>query len=163
MAHPASRHKWDGWFLRLPWVGDLIAKVEVARFSRSLGILLGNGVTLLNALVITKDTVANRVLADGLNHVATQLKQGLGLGQPMMETALFPPLAVHMMMVGEETGELEAMLMKIADVYDTEVQNTVKRLLSLLEPALILGMAFIVGGIIMSILLAILSVNDLAM
>ena len=163
MGNPASRYRWDGVFLRLPLVGDLISKIEVARFSRSLGTLLGNGVTLLNALFIIKETLGNRVMAAGIENVANQLKEGLGLGKPMMETGLFPKLAVHMVVVGEETGQLEEMLLRVADVYDNEVQTTVKRMLSLMEPVLILGLGLLIGGIIMSILLAILSVNDLAM
>ncbi|MCX7196247.1 MAG: type II secretion system F family protein, partial [Proteobacteria bacterium] len=163
MNNPTSRYRWDGIFLRLPLVGDLVAKIEVARFSRSLGTLLGNGVTLLNALFIIKETLNNSVMAEGLDSVANQLKQGLGLGKPMMETGLFPKLAVHMVVVGEETGQLEEMLLRVADVYDNEVQTTVKRMLSLMEPVLILGLGLLIGGIIMSILLAILSVNDLAM
>lgn len=163
MSNPASRYRWDGIFLRLPLVGDLVAKIEVARFSRSLGTLLGNGVTLLNALYIIKETLGNSVMAAGLDSVANQLKEGLGLGKPMMETGLFPKLAVHMVVVGEETGQLEEMLLRVADVYDNEVQTTVKRMLSLMEPVLILGLGLLIGGIIMSILLAILSVNDLAM
>ena len=163
MGNPQSRYRWDGWFLSLPLVGDLVAKIEVARFSRSLGTLLGNGVPLLNALFIVKETLGNSVMAEGLDGVATQLKQGLGLGKPLMETSLFPKLAVHMVMVGEETGQLEEMLLRVADVYDNEVQTTVKRMLGLLEPVLILGLGLLIGGIIMSILLAILSVNDLAM
>jgi len=162
LGNPVSRYRWDGWFLRLPLVGDLVAKIEVARFTRSLGTLLGNGVTLLNALYIIKETLGNRVMAEGLDGVATQLKEGLGLGKPMMETGLFPKLAVHMVMVGEETGRLEEMLLRVADVYDGEVQSTVKRMLGLMEPVLILGLGLVIGGIIMSILLAILSVNELA-
>lgn len=162
LRNPDSRYRWDGWFLRMPLVGDLVAKIEVARFARSLGTLLGNGVTLLNALFIIKETLNNSVMAEGLDGVATQLKEGLGLGKPMMETGLFPKLAVHMVMVGEETGQLEEMLLRVADVYDNEVQTAVKRMLSLMEPALILGLGLVIGAIIMSILVAILSVNDLA-
>jgi general secretion pathway protein F len=162
LQNAASRYRWDGWFLRLPLVGDLVAKVEVARFSRSLGTLLGNGVTLLNALFIVKETLNNSVMAEGLDVVATQLKEGLGLGKPMMDTGLFPKLAVHMVMVGEETGQLEEMLLRVANVYDSEVQTSVKRMLGLMEPVLILGLGLLIGGIIMSILLAILGINDLA-
>lgn len=163
LRNPVSRYRWDGWLLRLPLVGDLVAKIEVARFSRSLGTLLGNGVTLLNALFIIKETLTNSVMAQGLDGVATQLKEGLGLGKPMMETGLFPKLAVHMVMVGEETGQLEEMLIRVADVYDSEVETAVRRMLSLMEPVLILGLGLLIGGIIMSILVAILSVNDLAL
>jgi general secretion pathway protein F len=160
---PVKRFRWDGWMLRMPLVGDLVARIEMARFSRNLGTLLGNGVTLLKALFVVKETLSNSVLAHALEDIATQLKAGLGLGQPMMNTGLFPKLAVHMIMVGEETGQLEKMLLRVADVYDREVQTAVRRLLGMLEPTLILGLGLLVGGIIMSILVAILSINDLAM
>lgn len=158
-----TRYKWDKRFLALPLVGDLVAKLEVARFARTLGTLIGNGVTLLTALSIAKETLSNTVMAEGLGTVATQLKEGQGLGKPLMETGLFPKLAVHMVMVGEETGKLQEMLIRIADIYDREVQNAVKRMLALMEPVLILGLGLVIGGIIMSVLVAILSVNDLAM
>ena len=163
LQQPETRYQWDKRFLALPLVGDLVAKLEVARFARTLGTLIGNGVTLLTALSITRETLNNTVMAEGLDTVATQLKEGQGLGKPLMETGLFPKLAVHMVMVGEETGKLQEMLIRIADVYDREVQNAVKRMLALMEPALILGLGLVIGGIIMSVLVAILSVNDLAM
>lgn len=163
MREPTSRYKWDKRLLGLPLVGDLVAKLEVARFSRTLGTLIGNGVSLLTALSIVKDTLSNTVMAEGLTTVATQLKEGKGLGTPLMETGLFPKLAVHLVMVGEETGKLQEMLIRIADIYDREVHSAVKRMLALMEPVLILGLGLVIGGIIMSILVAILSVNDLAM
>ena len=163
MQVPASRYRWDKRLLGLPLVGDLVGKLEVARFSRTLGTLLGNGVTLLTALSIVKETLNNTVMAKGLGDVATQLKEGKGLGKPLMETGLFPKLAVHLVMVGEETGKLQEMLIRVADIYDREVHTTVKRMLSLMEPVLILGLGLVIGGIIMSILVAILSVNDLAL
>ena len=163
MREPASRYKWDKRLLDLPLVGDLVGKLEVARFSRTLGTLIGNGVTLLTALSIVKDTLSNTVMAEGLTLVATQLKEGKGLGKPLMDTRLFPKLAVHLVMVGEETGKLQEMLIRIADIYDREVHSAVKRMLALMEPVLILGLGLVIGGIIMSILVAILSVNDLAM
>ena len=163
MRQPSSRYKWDKRLLSLPLVGDLVGKLEVARFSRTLGTLIGNGVTLLTALSIVKDTLSNTVMAEGLGVVATQLKEGKGLGKPLMDTGLFPKLAIHLVMVGEETGKLQEMLIRIADIYDREVHSTVKRMLALMEPVLILGLGLVIGGIIMSILVAILSVNDLAM
>ena len=163
MQQAGTRYRWDRRFLALPLVGDLVAKLEVARFARTLGTLIGNGVALLTALSITKDTLNNSVMAEGLATVAGQLKEGQGLGKPLMETGLFPKLAVHMVMVGEETGKLQEMLLRVADVYDREVQNAVKRLLALMEPVLILGLGLVIGGIIMSVLVAILSVNDLAL
>ena len=163
MSQPVTRYKWDRRLLDLPLVGDLVGKLEVARFSRTLGTLIGNGVSLLTALAIVKDTLSNTVMSEGLNQVANQLREGKGLGKPLMETGLFPKLAVHLVMVGEETGKLQEMLIRIADIYDREVHSAVKRMLALMEPVLILGLGLVIGGIIMSILVAILSVNDLAM
>ena len=136
-------------------------KFETARMARSLATLVANGVSLLPALGIIKEIMGNQLLALGMEEVAERLKEGQGMAKPLQQTGLFPLLAVQMVLVGEETGELDQMLYKVADIYDREVQVSVKRLLSLMEPALILGMGLIVAGIIVSILMAILSVNDL--
>jgi general secretion pathway protein F len=101
-------------------------------------------------------------MAERIDEVSTKLREGKGLGTPLMEAEVFPRLGVHMVMVGEETGRLSEMLIQVADVFDREVQTAVKRTLSLLEPALILGLGLVIGAIIMSILVAILSVNELA-
>lgn len=162
MADPDSRYRWDELFLALPLIGDLVAKIEMARFSRTLGTLLDNGVSLLSALSIVKETLSNSVMAERIDEVSTKLREGKGLGTPLMEAEVFPRLGVHMVMVGEETGRLSEMLIQVADVFDREVQTAVKRTLSLLEPALILGLGLVIGAIIMSILVAILSVNELA-
>lgn len=163
MANPESRYRWDERFLRLPLVGDMIAKIEVARFSRTLGTLLNNGVSLLAALGIVKETLGNSFMAEKLDDVTAQLREGAGLGRPLLAAGVFPRMAVHMVMVGEETGRLSEMLTQVADVFDREVSLAVKRLLGLMEPALILGLGLVIGGIIMSILVAILSVNELAL
>ncbi|HOW75887.1 MAG TPA: type II secretion system F family protein [Candidatus Competibacteraceae bacterium] len=162
LSQPVSRARWDRWFLRLPLFGDFIAKVETARLSRTLGTLLGNGVSLLNALTIVRETLTNQVLATALGEVAEHVKTGRGLAEPLLEAGNFPKLAVQMIRVGEETGQLQEMLLQVADTYDGEVQTAVKRMLTLLEPALILGLGVIIAGIIMSILVAILSLNELA-
>lgn len=162
LSRPENRARWDRWLLRLPLFGDLIAKVETARLSRTLGTLLGNGVSLLNALAIVRETLSNQVLAVALGEVAEHAKTGRGLAEPLLETGRFPKLAVQMIRVGEETGQLQEMLLQVADTYDGEVQTAVKRLLTLLEPALILGLGVIIAAIIMSILVAILSLNELA-
>ena len=162
LGQPESRARWDDRFLRLPLFGDLIAKVETARLSRTLGTLLGNGVSMLNALTIVRETLSNQVLAGALGEVAEHVKTGRGLADPLLEAGRFPKLAVQMIRVGEETGQLQEMLLQVADTYDGEVQTAVKRMLTLLEPALILGLGVIIAGIIMSILVAILSLNDLA-
>ncbi len=161
MGNPERRYRWDKRILNLPLVGDLVTKIEIARFSRTLSTLLGNGVSLLPAMAIVKDTVSNLVIVTGLGSVRDKLKEGRGLGKPLMEEGIFPTLAIHMVMVGEETGSLGEMLNRVADVYDREVQTAVKRMLALLEPVMILGLGLVIGGIIMSILMAILKVNSL--
>ena len=162
LSNPDSRGRWDRLFLRLPLFGDLVAKLEMARFARTLGTLLRNGVAMLTALAIVKETLSNRVMAEAVGEVAENLKAGQSLAEPLMAAGSFPQLAVHMIRVGEETGQLEDMLIQVAETYDGEVQAAIKRMLTLLEPALILGLGVIIAGIIMSILVAILSVNDLA-
>jgi len=144
----------------LPVMGDLFSKIEVARFARTLGTLLGNGVSLLPALTIVKDTVENRALAGSLDGVLARLKAGQGFARPLMETGLYPKLAVHMVAVGEETGRLDSMLIKVADVYDQEVNTALKRALGLLEPVLILTLAVVVGGIIFSLMSALLGLTE---
>jgi len=162
MADPARRYTWDRRFLRLPLVGDLIKKIEVANFSRTLATLLGNGVSLLGALNIVKETLGNRVVAEKIDLAAESLKQGGGLSGPLVDSGLFPTLAVQMVKLGEESGHLDEMLERVAVTYDKEIKIAIQRLLALLEPVLIVGLGIMIAGIIISILMAILSVNDLA-
>jgi len=157
----AVRWKRDQRLLRAPFLGDLIAKIEVARFARTLATLLGNGVTLLAGLSIVKDTMGNSVLGQALDGVVAKLREGKGFGRPLMETGLYPKLATQMILVGEESGRLEEMLGRVADVYDREVQQAVKRFLSVLEPALILGLAVGIGGIVFAILLGVMGMSEL--
>lgn len=161
MRRPERKRVWDGRLLRLPLAGDLLIKIEVARFARTLATLLANGIPLLPALGIVRETVSNSVVVAGLESAREQLQAGLGLSRPLLAQGIFPPLAIHMIGVGEETGRLDEMLGRIADVYDREVALAVRRMLALLEPAMILGLGLIIGGIILSILLAILQVNSL--
>lgn len=157
---PQGQLNWHRRKLTLPVMGDLFSKIEVARFARTLGTLLGNGVSLLPALTIVKDTVENRALAGSLDGVLARLKAGQGFARPLMETGLYPKLAVHMVAVGEETGRLDSMLIKVADVYDQEVNTALKRALGLLEPVLILTLAVVVGGIIFSLMSALLGLTE---
>lgn len=161
LIKPVSRARWDARFLHWPLVGGLVARVEMARFSRSLGTLLQNGVPLLTGLSILKDTLGNAVFRDAVEVVARELKEGRGMAKPMLETQVFPKLAVQMISVGEETGQLESMLFQVADVYDREVAAAVKRAMALLEPVMIVGLALLIGGIIMSILVAMFDLMDL--
>jgi general secretion pathway protein F len=161
LESPDAKLVWDRQLLRVPVVGDLAAKVETARLARTLGTLLRNGVSLVNALSIARETMGNTFMAAGLAEVGRELKTGRGFAKPMMETRRFPPFAVHMIQVGEETGRLDRMLLDVADVYDKEVARAVKRSLALLEPAMILFLTFVVGAVILSILAAMLSIYDL--
>jgi general secretion pathway protein F len=161
-ADPVRRLAWDGWMLKLPLFGDLVLKLQVASFSRTLATLLSNGVPLLAGLSIVKETLNNRVVAEKIGLAAESLKRGGGLSAPLMEAELFPSLAMQMIKLGEESGHLAEMLDRVAVVYDKEIKISIQRLLALLEPVLIVGLGIMIGGIIMSIMLAILSVNDLA-
>jgi general secretion pathway protein F len=161
LARPAVRHRWDARVLRMALIGDLVTKVEVARFSRTLATLLGNGVTLLAGLAIVKETLSNTVLAGALDGVISRLREGKGFGRPLAETGLYPKLATQMILVGEESGRLEEMLTRVAEVYDREVQMAIKRFLSVLEPVMILGLAVLIGGIVFSILLGVMGMSEL--
>ena len=162
MAQARIRESWDRFLLSISGIGSLVGKVEIARFCRTLSTLLKNGVVLLTALSIVKETMGNRVLANSVQSIAESLKSGETLSQPMLEAGLFPKLACHMVRVGEETGRLDEMLMDVADIYDNEVEQSLKKLLSFLEPALILTLGVLIAGIIFSILIALLSINELA-
>ena len=161
LSQPKGRYQWHARFLKLPLAGSIITKIEVTRFARTLGMLLHNGVPLLKALSIVKDTVDNRVIADGLERVASSLKEGQSLAEPLAEVAHFPAFAVHMIRVGEESGRLEDILQQVAQVYERETQTTIKRALALLEPILILVLGMVIAGVIISILMAILGINEL--
>ena len=161
LRDPATKLAWDRLLLRLPVAGDLAAKVETARLARTLGTLLRNGVSLVGALPIARDTMGNTYLAAGLAEAGRELKTGRGFAKPLMEARRFPAFALHMIQVGEETGRLDRMLLDVADVYDREVARAVKRALALLEPALILFLTAVVGLVILSILAAMLSLYDI--
>jgi len=161
LQRPDVRARVDARMLTVPVLGDLVTKVEVARFARTLATLLGNGVTLLSGLTIVKETMGNVVLAGALDGVTARLREGKGFGRPLADTGLYPKLATQMILVGEESGRLEEMLSRVADIYDREVQLAVKRFLAVLEPALILGLAVLIGGIVFSILLGVMGMSEL--
>ncbi|TVS11413.1 MAG: type II secretion system protein GspF [Wenzhouxiangella sp.] len=161
MRKPASRRVWDGRFLATRWIGDVIAKIETARLTRTTGTLLVNGVPLLSALSIAKNVMSNTVLAEDVAEAAKQVKTGSPLARALAQNDHFPRLALQMVNVGEETGKLDEMLLKVADTYDREVKVTIDRLMALLVPALTLGLAVVIGVIVMSVLMAILSINEL--
>ena len=162
LADPIRKKVWDGRFLKLPLAGTIITNKETANISRTLGTLLGNGVSILAALTIVRETVDNLVLAAAIADAEEQLKQGKHLSDALVEKRLFPKMAMQMIKMGEETGRLEEMLLRVAAIYDKQLRVAIQRLLAFLEPALIIGLGLMIAGIIVSILLAILSVNDLA-
>ncbi len=159
---PKSGRRIEGVLLRLPLLGDLLVKADTARFARTLGTLLDNGVPLLNGVAIAREVLANRLLADRMAGVAEKVKAGGRFSEELAEQAVVPHFAAQMIRVGEESGELTAMLFRVAEVYERGLQSALKRALALLEPALILTLGVVVAGIVLSILLAILGVNQLA-
>lgn len=162
LAKPAFRLRWDSALLRLPLLGDLLIKIEMERFSRTLGTLTGNGVTLPMALAITRDTLSNRHIADFVGEAANSLREGESLAGKLARSPQFPSLVVDLVKVGEETGRLDEMLLRLADLYEHSVKHRIERLLALLVPLLTVVLGLIVAGLIGSMLVAILSVNDLA-
>ena len=161
LKHEKGRKRWDGMVLRLPLFGALTQKIEVSRFSRTMATLLSSGVAILEALNITQTILNNRIIAAAMGRLYQGLKEGNGLSQPLQQTGVFPPLAIHMITVGEETGALDKMLTKVANTYDREVERSIKQLISLIEPFMILSMALIIGFIVISMLLAIFSINEI--
>ncbi len=160
-AVPANRVRWDRWMLRQPLVGDFMVKIDLARFTHTLGVTLGNGVPLLQAMEIAARGMQNRALGAVVTDAAEQVQQGRTLASALEQNEQLPKLAIKMIRVGEESGQLEKMLLQLADMYDQETQLAVQRLLSLLEPVLIVGLGVLIAGIIMSVLVAVLGMNQL--
>lgn len=154
-----GRLHWDR--LKLLLLKDLIRKLETARFCRTLGTLLKSGVPLLQALNNARDVITNQVIATSLSDISQGVKEGKGISLPLSKSAFFPPLALSMIKVGEETGQLDKMLMQVAVTYEKSLRVSIKRFVGFLEPAMILGMGIIIGFIVLSMLLAIFSMTDL--
>ena len=157
-----GRLRWDKLLLKLPLFGPLIRKIEVSRFSLTMATLLKSGVPILQAMGIVQSILVNRVISDAVNNLKQALKKGKGLSGPLQEAGVFPPMAVHMITVGETSGALDEMLTKVSQTYDKEVEQSIKQVISLIEPMMILFMALIIGFIVVSMLLAIFSANDIA-
>ncbi len=159
IGSPAGRLRWDRFKLRI--LRDLITKLETARFCRTLGTLLKSGVPLLQALNNAKEVIGNQVIAEAIDRVSKGVKEGRGMSLPLAAANVLPPLALSMVKVGEETGQLDTMLMKVAATYEKSLRVAVKRFISFLEPALILLMGIVIGFIVLSMLTAIFSITDL--
>ncbi len=159
---PAGRLWWDGARLKLPLLGDALLKAETARFARAMGTLVGNSVPLVQSLGIAAATLNNRTISGALVGVAMGVKRGEGIATPMRKAGVFPPLAAHLLTVGEETGKLDTMFIRMADIYETDTRAAIKRFTSIFEPVVILVMGVLIGALILSMLLAITSINDVA-
>lgn len=159
---PSARMAWDGSKLKIPLFGTILTKLEVGRFARTLGTMIKSGVPILSSLKIVKDTIQNQVIARSVENVVERLRKGEGIASPLKSTGIFPPLAVHLIEVGEETGRMEEMLFQIAKAFDRDVRVNIKRLISLLEPALILFMGVVIGFVVVSMLMAIFSINQVS-
>lgn len=162
MGTPSGRLWRDARLLGMPVLGEIVRKYEVTRFARSMGTLLGNGVPIVTAVRIASETMGNLRLRASMENVAPTIKQGGRMAEALGRSGLFTPLALNMVRLGEETGRLDEMLLEVARVHDGEVQAGVKRALTLIEPLLILTLGAVIAAIIVSILMGILSVNELA-
>jgi general secretion pathway protein F len=153
---------WDGLRLRLPLLGDALRKAETARFARAMATLVSNSVPLVQSIGISAAILNNRRIAGSLDAVAQGVKRGEGIAAPMRKAGMFPPLAAHLLTVGEETGRLDQMFSRMAEIYEGDTRASIRRFTSLFEPLVILVMGVLVGALILSMLLAITSINDVA-
>ena len=153
---------WDTWRLQVPVLGAALRKAETARFARAMATLVANGVALVQSIAIAGATLNNRKIAGSLEGVARGVKRGEGIAGPLARTGEFPPLAAHLLTVGEETGRLDEMFARMAEIYEGETRVAIRRLTALFEPLIILVMGVLVGALILSMLLAITSINEVA-
>ncbi|MBI5298949.1 MAG: type II secretion system inner membrane protein GspF [Deltaproteobacteria bacterium] len=158
---PKGREFLDKWMLKLPLFGKLNRMIAISRFARTLSTLLNSGVPLLNALDIVSHIVTNTVIRRAIEETKKSVQEGASVSDPLKRSGQFPPIVTHMIAIGEKTGDMEKMLERVAEAYDTQVDNTVSTLTTLLEPIMILVMAGVVSFIVMSILLPILQLNQL--
>ncbi len=156
----SGRKRWDHLVLALPKLGSVLERMLVARFARVWGVLLQSGVPMIRSLEVAREVVGNKKIAAAVDRVVQGVKQGKGVARPLADSGAFPPLSVHFVGIGEETGRLDAMLLELANVFEREVRSAVKNLVALFEPVMILLMGLIVGAIVISILLAIFSINE---
>jgi len=160
-ASPEGRARWDRWLVQLPLVGPLVQKIQAARFARTLGTLLQNGVPLVNALKISQGIVSNVHIASALASVTQRVREGESLSKPLADRQVMPPLASRLIDIGESSGKLEQMLLQLADIFENDVRVALKRLFTLAEPVIIIAVAVIISVIIFSVVLVILESNEL--
>ncbi|MGA2183294.1 MAG: type II secretion system F family protein [Bryobacteraceae bacterium] len=159
----SGRLRWDSFRLKIPLLGIALRKAETARFARAMGTLVAASVPLVQCINISRAILNNRRIARSLEIVAQGVKRGEGIAGPLKRAGEFPPLAGHLLAVGEETGRIDTMFVRMAEIYEVETKNAIKRFTSLFEPLLILVMGIIVGALVLSLMMAITSVNDVVM
>src|SRR6266576_2723652 len=155
-----GRHVWDKFKLKMPVIRPVVNKVAISRFTRTLGTLISSGVPILQALTIVKETAGNVIVSDAVNDVHESVKEGETITAPLEASGVFPPMVISMVDVGEQTGALPEMLLKIADNYDEEVDNAVAAMTSLLEPIMIVFLAVIVGSIVIAMFLPLIDLMN---
>jgi general secretion pathway protein F len=155
-----GRLTWDRRVLSLPLIGNMMQRIEVSRFSRTLGTLLKSAVPMIQSINIVREVITNRVIASSMEAVVSGVKKGEGLAKPIKNSEVFPPFSVHLLEVGEETGRLDDMLLQIADTYDRDLRVSIKRLIALFEPVIILVMGLVIGLMVVSMLYSIFSINE---
>ena len=158
---PTGRLKLDQYKLDLPFVGEVVKDIEIARFARTLGTLTKSGIPILQALTLVKEVIGNQVIARSFEGIWERVKEGERLSKPLGEMKIFPSLAIQMITVGEETGKLDTMLLRVAEGYEKAATKMIKRLFSFLEPLTILVMGLVVGFIVISMLMAIFSISEI--
>lgn len=156
------RMTWDRRLLAIPFLGTWISKYETARFTRILGTLLQSGLALLSAVEVARDVVTNAHIKSGVSRIIEEIRQGHGFSISLQNAGVFPKLAIDLLQVGEKTGGLDEMLLQVAHIYERDTQSQIKRAMSVLSPLLILFLAVLIGTIVMSVLVAVLGVNELA-
>ncbi len=160
VARPSGRRKWDRFKLAVPLLGGLYLKLICGRMARTMGTMLESGLTMMTALDVVKSVVQNRVVEEIMDDVKSQVRRGQDIAVPLKEAQLFPPMLIHMVGLGQRSGQLETMLLKVADTYDEDVELTVEALVSLLEPLMIIVMGLFVGFMVLAILLPIFDMGS---
>jgi general secretion pathway protein F len=159
----AGRAWWDRFRLKIPLLGDAFRKAETARFARAMGTLVSSAVPLVQSIGLARGILNNSQIAGTLDKVAQGVKRGEGIAGPLMKVGEFPPLAGHLLMVGEETGHLDAMFHRMADIYEGETRTAIRRFTTIFEPVIILIMGIMIGSLVLSLMLAITGINDVAL
>jgi len=158
---PAGRMQIDGWLLKMPVIGDLLRKVAVARFAQNMSLLLSSGVPILDGLAITGKTAGNKVVEKAIMESRLSISKGNTVAEPLRESGIFPPLVCQMVAVGESTGGLDGMLKKVAELYEEEVDDAVNNLTAMMEPAIMVVLGVILGGLVISMYLPIFQMGSL--